>query len=162
MCLFKIADSACSAGVMYVEACHELTMPNANNAKLVRITTRAFGGDIFSDTPLSALTYRFDVVVEGRSGRVLGASGQPYGLRISALDLTTGRNPHSAANNFSQQRIEAFDGPHGWPDKVAIFTITLNDLLAVQGHLFRYYAILTSANHILSFVESPLFLLQMG
>jgi hypothetical protein len=135
-------------------------MPNANNAKLVRITTRAFGGGIFSDTPLSALTNRFDVVVEGTSGHVLGASGQPYGLRISALDLTTGTNPNSAANNFSQQRIEQFDPVHGWPDKVATFTVTLNDLMAVQGHLFRYYAILTSANQIISFVESPLFLLH--
>lgn len=137
-------------------------MPNANTAELVRIATRPMGSNILSDTPLSPMSNQFDVVVEGRSGRVLGASGQPYGLRISALDLTTGRNPHSAANNFSQQRTEAFDGAHGWPDKVAIFTITLNDLLAVQGHLFRYYAILTSANQILSFVESPLFLLHMG
>jgi hypothetical protein len=137
-------------------------MPNANTAKLVRIATRPVGSDILSDTPLSSMSNQFDVVVEGRSGRVLGASGQPYGLRISALDLITGRNPHSAANNFSQQLTERFDAAHGWPDKVATFTVTLNDLLAVQGHLFRYYAILASANQIISFVESPLFLLHLG
>jgi hypothetical protein len=137
-------------------------MPNANTAKLVRVTTRALGGSIFSDTPLGALSYRFDVVVEGRSGRVLGASDQPYGLRISALDLTTGANPHSLENNFSQQRMESFDAAHGWPEKVATFTVTLNNLMVVQGHLFRYYAILTSANQIISFVESPLFLLHVG
>jgi hypothetical protein len=137
-------------------------MPNANTAKLVRVTTRAVGGAIFSDTPLSGLSNRFDVVVEGRSGQVLGASGQPYGLRISALDLTTGANPHSAANNFSQQIIEGFDAAHGWPDKVAIFTVTLKDLMAIQGRVFRYYAILTSANQNSSFVESPLFLLHVN
>ena len=82
-------------------------------------------------------------------------------LEIGALDLTTGTNPHSAANNFSQRRVERFDDAHGWPDKVATFTITLNDLLAVQGHLFRYYAILTSPNQIVSFVESPIFLLHL-
>jgi hypothetical protein len=135
-------------------------MPNANTAKLVRITTRALGGSIFSDTPLSALSYQFDVVVEGRSGRVLGVSGQPYRLRISALDLITGANPHSEANNFSQERMERFDALHGWPDKQATFTVTLRNLRAVQGHLFRYYAILTSANEIVSFVESPVFLLH--
>jgi hypothetical protein len=90
---------------------------------------------------------------------VLGASGQPYELQISALDLITGSNPHSAANNFSQRTMERFDAIDGWPEHVMIFTITLNDLIAIQGHLFRYYAILTSANQILSFVESPMFLL---
>jgi len=134
-------------------------MPNANTAMLVRITTRALGGGIPSVTPLNDTSDRFDVVVEAKSGLVLGASSQPYGLRISALDLTTGANPHSVANNFSQHRTERFDAAHGWPDKVVTFTISLNDPMAVQGHLFRYYAILLSPNQIVSFVESPLFLL---
>jgi hypothetical protein len=134
-------------------------MPNANNAKLVQITTRALGGGVPSANPLSAAYTQFDVVVEGRAGRVLGASGQPCELRISALDLTTGSNPHTAANNFSQRRMERFDAAHGWPDKVATFTVTLDYLPAVQGHIFRYYAILTSANQVVSFVESPIFLL---
>jgi hypothetical protein len=137
-------------------------MSNANNARLVRVTTRALGGGLPSETPLSATRNQFDVVVEGRSGPVLGTSGQPYGLRISALDLITGTNPHSAYNNFSQQRMERFDSAHGWPEKVARFTVTLNDPMAIQGHLLRYYAILTSANEIVSFVESPLFLLHVG
>jgi hypothetical protein len=136
-------------------------MTNANNAKLVRIATRALGRHIPNKTPLANGANRFEVVVEARAGDVLGSSGQPYGLRISALDLTTGTNLHCAANNFSQQRMERFDDAHGWPDKVATFTITLNHLLAVQGHLFRYYAILTSPNQIVSFVESPLFLLYL-
>jgi hypothetical protein len=136
-------------------------MPNANNAKLVRIATRALGSHIVTTTPLASGISAFEVVVEASAGSVLGASAQPYSLAISALDLTTGTNPHSAANNFSQQRLERFDAAHGWPNKAATFTITLNALMAVQGHLFRYYATLTSPNQIVSFVESPLFLLYL-
>lgn len=138
-------------------------MMNANNARLVRITTRALGGSVPNELPLtSGKGNQFSVVVEGTAGRVLGRSGQPYMLEIVALDITAGANPHSEANHFTQRRLEQFDATHGWPDKVSIFTITLNDLAAVEGHLFRYYAILTSANHIVSFVESPVFLLYKG
>ena len=132
-------------------------MPNASTAKLVRVVTQVAGAGSVSDNPLNSVNHQFNVVVEGRAGRLLGASGQPYTLRIAALDLTTGINPHSAANNFSQQRTGQFDAADGWPDKVATFIVTLNDLEAVQDHLFRYYAILTSTNQITSFVESPLF-----
>jgi hypothetical protein len=138
-------------------------MANANSAKLIRITTRALGGDVPSELPLtSGRGNQFSVVVEGTAGRVLGASGQPYMLEIVALDITAGANPHSEANNFTQRRLERFDAAHGWPDKVMTFTITLNDLAAVEGHLIRYYATLTSANQVISFVESPLVLLYRG
>jgi hypothetical protein len=135
-------------------------MTNANNAKLLRITTRALGGVVPNEIPLaSGKGNQFSVVVEGTAGRVLGASGQPYMLEIVALDITAGANPHSEANRFTQRRLERFDAAHGWPDKVSLFTITLNNRAAVEGHLLRYYATLISANQIISFVESPLFLL---
>jgi len=135
-------------------------MTNAYNAKLVRITTRVFGGSVPNQMPMiTAERNQFDVVVEGTAGYLLSKSGQPYCLEIVALDVSAGANPHSGSNNFTQQRFEEFDGVDGWPSKVATFTITLNDIAAVQGHLLRYHAILTSANQIVSFVESPLFLL---
>lgn len=134
-------------------------MSNANNAKLVRIATRSWGSHIESTTPLTDQDNRFQVVVEGRAGSVLGASGQPYSLEIGAFDITAAANPHSAANNFTQRRIEQFTAAHGWPHKGAIFTITVDDVPAIQGHLLRYYAILMSANQVVSFVESPIFLL---
>jgi hypothetical protein len=90
---------------------------------------------------------------------VLTTTGQPYSLEIHAFDITAAANPHSDRNDFTQRRLEQFDAVDGWPRKVATFTVTLNDPAAVQGHLLRYYAILTSANQIVSFVESPLFLL---
>jgi hypothetical protein len=134
-------------------------MSNANNARLVRIAVRSWGSSIDSATPLMDGDGRFQVVVEGKAGTVLGASSQPYSLEISAFDITAAINPHSAVNDFTQRRTEQFNATHGWPHKVAIFTVTVNDLQSVQGHLLRYYAILLSANQIVSFVESPLFLL---
>jgi len=135
-------------------------MTNAQDAKLVRVTTRALGGSVSSQIPLTAgKDNRFEVVVEGISGILLSTSGQPYALDIVAFDISAGANPHSENNNFTQGRSEAFDPVDGWPSKIATFTVTLNDIAAVQGHLLRYYAILTSANQIASFVESPLFLL---
>jgi hypothetical protein len=135
-------------------------MINAQNAKLTRITTRALGGRVSTQMPLTAGTdNRFEVVVEGIAGSVLSGSGQPYSLDIVAFDISAGTTPHSKSNNFTQRRQEAFDVADGWPSKVATFTVTINDIAAVQGHLLRYYAILTSANHIVSFVESPLFVL---
>jgi hypothetical protein len=135
-------------------------MTNALNAKLVRVTTRASGGSAATQMPLIAgQDNRFDVVVEGIAGSLLSASRQPYSLEIVAFDISAGTSPHSASNNFNQRRSETFDAADGWPSKVATFTVTLNDIAAVRGHLLRYYAILTSANDIVSFVESPMFLL---
>jgi hypothetical protein len=90
---------------------------------------------------------------------VLATSGQPYTIEIVAFDLTAGVNPHTPLNKFTQRRSEQFDAADGWPDKVAVFTVTLDDRNAVQGHLLRYYATLMSQNEIASFVESSLFLL---
>lgn len=136
-------------------------MTNAQTARLVRVTTRALGGAVPSETPLAAGNgNKFDVVVEGLAGRLLSTTGQPYSLEIVAFDVTAGCNPHSERNNFTQRRLEQFDGVDGWPNKLAIFTVTLNDPAAVQGHLLRYHAVLLSASQIASFVESPLFLLH--
>jgi hypothetical protein len=118
------------------------------------------GGSVSDEMPLRAgKNNQFEVVVEGIAGILLGTSGQPYSLEIGAFDISAGTSPHSESNIFTQRRLEAFDAANGWPNKVATFTVTLNDIAAVQGHLLRYYAILTSANHIVSFIESSLFLL---
>jgi hypothetical protein len=135
-------------------------MTNAQTARLVRVTTRALGGAVPSETPLAENGTKFEVVVEGLAGRLLSTTGQPYSLEIVAFDVTAGCNPHSERNNFTQKRLEQFDGVDGWPNKLAIFTVTLKDLAAVQGHLLRYHAVLLSAGQIASFVESPLFLLH--
>lgn len=131
---------------------------NPNHAELVRLTVRE--PQPLVGPPLGSVAFRFDVVVEGRAGSVLGASGQPYALTVSAFDFTAGTNPHSTDNTFTQKRVESFELAHGWPDKVATFTVAVRDPDLVHGHLLKYFATLVSPNQITSFVESPLFLLQ--
>jgi hypothetical protein len=138
-------------------------MANANNAKLMRRTTRAVGGKVPNELPLTAgKGNQFSVVVEGTAGRVLGASSQPYMLEIVALDITASANPHSEANHFTHRRLERFDAAHGWSDKVVSSLSPSTSSPPWRGHLLRYYATLISANQIISFVESQLFLLYKG
>lgn len=134
---------------------------NPNDAELVRIYTASLSG--FPDqTPITGTTpntdVQFKVIVEGEAGEVLGQSGQPYDLTIQALDITNGTNPGAS---FTQAAPGAFMAPN-WPNYKNEFTVTIlaADVPAINGHLLRYYAVLTSANQIDSFVESPLFLLQ--
>lgn len=134
-------------------------MSNAHNAKLARVATRPWGGCTTSTTPLATGGDRFQVVVECSAGVVLATSGQPYTIEIVAFDITAGVNPHSTLNNFTQQITEQFDTVNGWPHKVAVFTVILNNMDAVQGHLLRYYATLMSGNQVTAFVEGPIFLL---
>src|SRR5688572_1370937 len=80
----------------------ELAMTNSLNAKLVRITTRASGGRVPTEMPLTTPeSNQFSVIVEGVAGNLLSASGQPYFLEILALDISAGANPHSESNNFT-------------------------------------------------------------
>lgn len=136
---------------------------NPNHAELVWVAVREPRTTV-SDQPSAAgaTKVQLDIIVEGKAGGVLGRSGQPYKLSIFVFDFTAGANPNSVANNFTQHVVERFDAAHGWPDKVATFTVALNDTAAVQGHLLKCYATLTSTNQIGSFVESPLFLLHLG
>jgi hypothetical protein len=140
----------------------ELIVPNPNDVQLIRITTQRKGGDIEDLTPITPGGNKFDVVVKAEAGEVLGQSAQPYTLRISALDLDEGRNPNSEENNFTQfeKGHPAFDAAHGWPNKEITFTVTLNDIAAVNGHLFVYRGLLLSQNQIVSVVQSKEFVLQ--
>jgi hypothetical protein len=136
---------------------------NPNHAELLRVTAqdpeRIVGDGASAGAPPA---FRFDVVVEGRAGHVLGASAQPYTLCVSAFDFTAGANPDSGANTFTHQRVERFDAAHGWPDKLARFTVLLRDADAVEGHLLKCFATLIGSNQLTSFVESPLFLVHLS
>lgn len=93
-------------------------MTNAQDARLVRITTRALGGSVSNQIPLTAgKDNRFEVVVEGIAGILLSTSDQPYSLDIAAFDISAGTNPHSENNNFTQRRSEAFTAVNGWPEQ---------------------------------------------
>jgi hypothetical protein len=135
---------------------------NPNHAELVRVTVRG-PRQIIGDhaSTIGPPAFQFDVIVEGEAGQVLGASAQPCTLSMFAFDFTAGANPDSAANSFTQQRVERFDVAHGWPDKVATFTVVLKDPDAVEGHLLQFFATLLSTNQISSFVESSLLLVHL-
>jgi hypothetical protein len=132
---------------------------NPNDAKLVRIYTRKQGGAVSDETPIGGTNgnnAQFEVVVEGEAGAVLGGSGAPYQLRISAIDLTDVDNPNSAQNNFSQAADAAFQAPD-WPQFEKVFTVSLNNVNDVQNHTLRYMATLNAANEVDSAIESDLF-----
>jgi hypothetical protein len=138
-------------------------MAGPNDAFLVRVTTREKNGAIEDLDPLKGGT-EFDVIVEGEAGSVKGKDFSPYTISITAFDFTAGNNPGGA---FSQSQAQAFDpATHGnvgkWPNYIQRFTVNVN-LGAVDGHLFKYYASLVSNDRqIISFVETPLFILQSG
>jgi hypothetical protein len=137
-------------------------MANPNDVDLIRIFTQRNANGVEDLTPITPGGNTFFVTVEGEAGAVLGQSSQPYTLRISALDLDDGANPNSAQNNFTQLEggNPAFDAAHGWPNKRVTFTVTLNDVAAVNGRTLVYRARLLSQNQIVSIVESKDFILQ--
>jgi hypothetical protein len=132
---------------------------NPNDARLVRIYTRKQGGVVSDETPIGGTVgnaAQFEVVVEGEAGNTLGGSGQPYQLRISAIDLTDVNNPESAQNDFTQDANAAFQPPD-WPQFRKVFTVALNNVPAVRNHTLKYMATLNSANEVDSAIESELF-----
>jgi hypothetical protein len=139
---------------------------NPNDARLNRIyTQKANGGapNVADLTPIggtSGNTANFEVVVEGEAGNVLGGSGQPYTLTISAIDLTDVRNPNDANNAFTVTVNEAFSGANGWPLYRKVFPIQLNDVNAVRDDLLKYFAVLNSQNEVDSSAESDVFSLS--
>jgi hypothetical protein len=139
---------------------------NPNDARLTRIyTQKANGGapNVADLTPIggtSGNATNFEVVVEGEAGNVLGASGQPYRLTLSAIDLTDVRNPDGGGNTFTIAVNEAFDGASGWPLYRKVFNVQLNDVSAVRDDLLKYFAVLNSANEVDSSVESDVFSLS--
>ena len=137
---------------------------NANDAELVRVTTRRQGGSVFDRNPILGTSGNFagfEVAVEGEAGDVLGDSGARYELRIEAFDITSGTNPHNESNQFTQSVQQSFSAADGWPRMVKVFPVALNDVLAVRGHLLKYYASISGEGwEVFSCVESLPFILH--
>jgi hypothetical protein len=132
---------------------------NPNDAEVVRVFTRQGSGGVPDYTPnVTNGSHSFQVVVEAEAGTVLGNSSQPYQLRIEALDITAGDNPGTP---FSKTVAQQLSSANGWPQKTEAFTVTLTpaQIAARKDHILKYYAVLLSSNDIISFAESPLFIL---
>jgi hypothetical protein len=139
---------------------------NPNDAQLVRIYTQKSNGGQPTGPDLTPIggtagnVADFEVVVEGEAGRVLGNSGAPYRLTVSAIDLTDVNNPNSAANVFSHTFSEAWTTAL-WlsPNYRKVIRVRLNNVAAVKGDMLRYMAVLNAQNEVDSSVESPVFTL---
>ncbi len=66
---------------------------NANDAILTKVATAQSGSLVEDQAPNFPASTSFDLVVEAVSGGVIGNSGEPYTLRISAVDLTRSPGP---------------------------------------------------------------------
>lgn len=139
---------------------------NPNEARLNRIYTQKTNGGAPSIPDLTPIggtngnTADFEVVVEGEAGNVLGASGQPYTLTITSIDLTDVRNPNDGDNVFTVTVNEAFDATNGWPLYRKVFRIPLNNVTVVRDDLVKYFAVLNSQNEVDSSIESDVFSLS--
>jgi hypothetical protein len=149
---------------------------NAHNAKLVSVYTREVHGNIpcfclrvsgTTDEESASL----EVVVEARSGWVLGNSGAPYVLSLVAFDITLGRNaePYPA---FMKAVVENFTKTTGncsqWPEYKSVFPVPLTRTQAdaLVGHVLQYTVTFISPPpgsgspaNIVSFIRSEPFIL---
>jgi hypothetical protein len=145
---------------------------NANDAQFVRVYTREVGGVIADNSlAVSGGAHNFDVIVEAEAGSVLGGSGAPYQLSLTAFDWTTGDNA-APAGAFTFNVTEYFSSSTGtiqkWPSYEENFRVTLTapQATALVGHVLQYTAVLISPPpgiggqaNIVSSVQSPLFVL---
>jgi hypothetical protein len=82
---------------------------NANDAKLAELTTAPSGSMVEDSAPNAPASGSFDLLLEAVAGSVLGNSGAPYTLTVSAIDLTAVSQPWPV-----QTLHQAFDAASGW------------------------------------------------
>ena len=82
---------------------------NAHHAKLTGVTTACTGSTVEDTAPNAPAADSFDLILRAAAGRVLGNSGTPYTLTISAIDLT------AVTQGWPTQTLhQAFDAANGW------------------------------------------------
>src|SRR5258707_10668414 len=85
---------------------------NANDAKLTELTTAQANSTVEDTAPNAPAQPGFSIVVEAVAGTVLGGSGDPYTLSITAMDLTA----VAPAADLSPTIVgpQRFDSTTGW------------------------------------------------
>lgn len=82
---------------------------NAHHATLTRLATAHTGSTAEVTAPNAPAAGAFDLIVQATAGSVLGKSGGPYTLSISAIDLT------AVTQGWPTQILhQAFDAANGW------------------------------------------------
>ena len=141
---------------------------NANDAQLTEVITAQHGSTIEDNAPNApapgqAPATSYDVVIEGNAGNVIGNSGAPYTLTVTAMDLTTmtaatALNVVNAVQNFVVPTWNK-NGPDDY-DTQQSFTIALPTPNPFSGHILQYVASLVSVNdQVVSILESEPFTL---
>jgi hypothetical protein len=141
---------------------------NANDAQLIEVLTAQHGSTVEDNAPNApapgqAAATSYDVVIEGNAGNVIGNSGAPYTLSVTAMDLTTMQaatnlDPAVGAQFFSAPTWNK-NGPGDF-DTQQSFTITVPSPNPYAGHVLQYVASLVSANYqVVSILQSEPFTL---
>jgi hypothetical protein len=141
---------------------------NANDAQLIEVLTAQHGSTVEDNAPnapapgqVAATSY--DLVIEGNAGNVIGNSGAPYTLTVTAMDLTTMTaaatlNPAVPAQSFSVPLWNK-NGPDDY-DTQQSFTINVPNPNPFAGHILQYVASLVSVNdQVVSILQSEPFTL---
>ena len=141
---------------------------NANDATLTELSTAHTGSMINDTAPNAPAASTFDLVLGAVAGSVLGSSGAPYTLTISAIDLT------AVTQGWPTQTLhQAFDAANGWtlsgpgpgPDYRCIRTFAVpvpggGPGGPLAGHTLQCVASLVSQGaQIVSIIHSNLFVL---
>jgi hypothetical protein len=141
---------------------------NANDAQLIEVLTCQHGSTVEDNAPNAPggnqnAAASYDVVIEGNAGNVIGNSGAPYTLTVTAMDLTT---MTAAANLNPVVPPQSFNGPTWKPngpddyDTLQSFTIAVPAPNPYAGHVLQYVASLVSANdQVVSILQSEPFTL---
>ena len=129
-------------------------MPGANDGALTRLITVHHGGTVEDPAPnqpqpANPAEANFDLHLEGVAGNVLGGSGSPYTLTITAFDVTRGAAAPTTMNagggqHFTAPTWAAFGAPT--IEFVTNQTFTIPVPGGVSGHVFIYTASLVSGD----------------
>jgi hypothetical protein len=133
-------------------------MPQANDSELTRLITVHTGGSVEDPAPNTPPAAgppetTFDLLVEGVAGNVVGSSGAPYTLTITAVDLTAGagapglKPAGGGVNTPNGQSFSAADWHASGPAEfVTDQRFNIHVPGGVSGHVFMYTASLVSKN----------------
>ncbi len=147
-------------------------MPQANDANIVQVFTRALNGVIAELDPninssTAGADHKFEVIVEAEAGSTRADNGSPYTLTLTAFDWTAGKNAADSVSakmnpatiaaplkqSFHSAKVDLpadgglganVDNLSAWPAYEQKFIISLTDGEATNaaGHVFQYTAVL--------------------
>jgi len=134
-------------------------MPNANEAKLVRVYPRNYGGVMVQETiPTNTV---FEIVCEAEAGSVLFNNGGPYNLILTIEDLATSTVVHRANKaGWLHEAAAAADAPPNWNAPAFQFPFQIPAQPAMN-HPYKARVVMTigNADKIVQYKASEVFII---